>query len=276
MAERPGVPWERVLSIGASIVAPITAISTLLFYFGYVSTREQYLFFGLDVDTIGLSTQDFVMRSGQPLLAPIIVLTLLGAAAILVTRRLRPALVAHSRTGAALGAVLLALGLVLLLAFAAIGDWPYYPLATPVVLALGGAVTAYALGLLGGPIPARVALWLVVAAAIFWANATVAQWSGAGLAREQAERLDELPQVVVDTQERLYLRTADIAESALPAEEDQKFRYRYRGWRLLIQNGDRMFLVPCRPSGSACVWVAGSPTLLLSPGATTRVQFFAP
>ena len=71
--------WDRVYSFAGNIVAPATALSTLLFYFGYVSTRAQYLYFGLDVDTIGLSTQAFVMRSPQPLLVPVLVLFLLVA-----------------------------------------------------------------------------------------------------------------------------------------------------------------------------------------------------
>jgi hypothetical protein len=270
------VPWERWLSIGGSIIAPITAISTLLFYFGYVSTREEYLYFGLDVDTIGLTSRDFVMRSGQPLLVPLIVLPLVAAGAVLAARRLRPWLLGHARGGAAIGAGLLVVGILLLLTYALVGDWTYYPLVTPLVLALGGTVAAYTLGLRQAPVPARVALWLVVAAAVFWANATVAQWSGAGLAREQAAHLGLLPQVVVDTKERLYVRSPDIVETALPPAQGQQFAYRYRGWRLLIQNGDRLFLVPCRPTGSQCVWQPGSPTVLLRLSDATRLQFFAP
>src|SRR6476620_8009654 len=67
------VSWDRVYSFAGNIVAPATALSALLFYFGYVSTRAQYLYFGLDVDTIGPSTQAFVMRSPQPLLVPLLV-----------------------------------------------------------------------------------------------------------------------------------------------------------------------------------------------------------
>ena len=51
----------------------MTLVSALLFYFGYVSARSQYEYFGIDVDTIGLSTQDYVMRSPQPLLVPLLV-----------------------------------------------------------------------------------------------------------------------------------------------------------------------------------------------------------
>ena len=75
---------ERWVSFAAGIVAPVTLISALLFYFGYVSARSQYAYFGIDVDTIGLSTQDYVMRSPQPLLVPLLVITLLAVAGVVL------------------------------------------------------------------------------------------------------------------------------------------------------------------------------------------------
>jgi hypothetical protein len=276
VAGEQGLSWERVLTVGGSIVAPATALSTLLFYFGYVSTREQYLFFGLDVDTIGLNTQGFIMRSPQPLLVPLLTLTLVAAAAVLAARRLRARIVPLAGHGTRLGLVVLGLGLVLLFAYPALGDAASYALVTPLVLALGGTIAAYSLGLRQAPMPARVALWLAVATAVFWANATVAQWSGAGLAQEQADHLDELPQVVLDTRERLYLRSPGVEETALQTTEGQTFRYRYRGLRLLIQNGDRMFLVPCTSTATGCAWQTGNATLLVRLGDTVRVQFLAP
>ena len=237
-----GLSWDRVYSFAGNIVAPATALSALLFYFGYVSTRAQYLYFGLDVDTIGLSTQAFVMRSPQPLLVPLLVLFLLVAGGIAVNRWLGSRLAGH--TGAA--------------------------------LALGAGITAYAMGVRRGPVRLRVALWLTVAAAVFWTNATLAQWSGTGLGQEQASRLNELPRVVLDTRERLYLRNADVSEAALQTEEGQTFRYRYRGLRLLVQNGDRMFLVPCTERVTPCPYHQGSATLVVRFSDSTRVQFLSP
>lgn len=278
MADGQGVPWERWLSVGGSIVAPATAISTLLFYFGYVSTRAQYLHFGLDVDTIGLSTQGFVMRSPQPILVPLLAVTVVTAVAIIAGRRLRPRLARHAGTALAAGLVAVALGFALLLSYPLLATWPAYPLLTPLVLAASGAVAAYALTLRHAALSARVALWLMVATAVFWANATVAQWSGRGLAQEQASAMEQLPRVVLDTRERLYLSGTELTETALPAEEGQTFRYRYRGWRLLVQNGDRMFLVACRQANPAdpCVWQDGSPTLVVRMGDAVRVQFLPP
>ncbi|MEO6413558.1 MAG: hypothetical protein ABIO48_13315 [Pedococcus sp.] len=275
-ASTSGLSWDRVYSFAGNIVAPATALSTLLFYFGYVSTRAQYLYFGLDVDTIGLSTQGFVMRSPQPLLVPVLVLFLLVAGGIAVNRWLGPRLTGHTGAALALGTTIVGVGLLVLFSYPATGRWTYYPLVTPVLLALGAGITAYAMGVRRGPVRLRVALWLTVAAAVFWTNATLAQWSGTGLGQEQASRLNELPRVVLDTRERLYLRNADVSEAVLQTEEGQTFRYRYRGLRLLVQNGDRMFLVPCTERVTPCPYHQGSATLVVRFSDNTRVQFLSP
>src|SRR5919205_4311159 len=88
---------ERLISWAASVVAPLSVLTAVLFYFGYASSRAQYEYFGIDVDTIGLSTQDYVMRSPAPLLTPLLVLVLIGVAVATVhdavRRRLRAATV---------------------------------------------------------------------------------------------------------------------------------------------------------------------------------------
>src|SRR3954465_2946460 len=91
MTEQPETPssWERWYKVATSFVAPATFITALLFYFGYVSSRAQYAYFGVDVDTIGLSTRDFVMRSPQALLVPLLLLTVLGAVLLSVSRLLQ-------------------------------------------------------------------------------------------------------------------------------------------------------------------------------------------
>src|SRR3954464_12990608 len=74
---------EKLISWAAAALAPLPVLTAVLFYFGYVSSRAQYEYFGVDVDTIGLSTQDYVMRSPQPLLVPLLVLTILAMLAML-------------------------------------------------------------------------------------------------------------------------------------------------------------------------------------------------
>jgi hypothetical protein len=108
--------------------------------------------------------------------------------------------------------------------------------------------------------------YLLIAASLFWTTATLAEWTGRGRAQDQAQQLDRLPRVILDTKERLFLRSPGIEETSLPTVEGQTFRYRYRNLRLLIVGGDRMFLVPEQ-------WSASNTTLIVPIDESVRVQF---
>jgi hypothetical protein len=86
---------QEIAGSVSSFVAPITLISGILFYFGYVYTTTQYGYFGLDVDTIGLGTQEFIMRSPGPLLTPLLaaglIAVVIGLAHAAVRRRIEVA-----------------------------------------------------------------------------------------------------------------------------------------------------------------------------------------
>lgn len=285
--EGGGLP--RWIGTWASVIAPASLLSTVLFYFGYVSSRAQYEYFGIDVDAIGLGTREYVMRSPQPLLVPLIVLTLLGAGLLATHAAVRDRVARATgdrRVTRAVGLarwagrVLLLSGVVLLLGYPVVGEWPYYALVTPLLLAVGGGLVGYTMYLrrllspdtaVSAPAAvvrrsAAVLIYVLVAANVFWATATIAQWSGRGLARNQARNLDELPRVIVDTKERLYLRNPIVQETALEPEQGQTFRYRYRRLRLLIVGHDRMFLVPE-------AWSASNTTLVVPMDGSVRVYF---
>jgi hypothetical protein len=264
----------RLWSLVGSVVAPASLVTAMLFYFGYVSTRAQLEYFGVDVDALGFTTQEFVMRSPRPLLVPVLI-ALLAAAGLTwaddaLRRRLRDASPSATRRWVRVllttGGVLLLVGLVLLLAFPALGDWPPYPLLTPALLALGAAVVARAAGQVTGPARPRpatlVALVAIVVVALFWATATVAQWSGTGEAKALARELTRLPAVVVDTADPLFAGDPAVVESvlepaAVDAEQQPAYRYRYRGLRLLVEGDGRLFLVPERWSPSGSTFVVG-------------------
>ena len=293
-----GTRVERLISWAASVVAPLSVLTAVLFYFGYASARAQYEYFGIDVDTIGLSTQDYVMRSPAVLLTPLLVLVLVGVAVAtthdVVRRRVQVAIAGagdpdpdvaqrskdrldqlHRRFGRVTlaGQVLLVAGTVLLLSYAGLRGWALYPLVTPLVMGLGAALALYGRRVDGLVRPDEqprlgvvLALSLVLVADVFWATATVAQWSGRGSAHDIARRLDQLPSVILDTRERLALRAPSIEERALPASAGQTFRYRYRGLHLLIQGKDRLFLVPG-------VWSPSDFTTVLPMDDSVRLQF---
>ena len=302
---------SRWIGSWASVIAPASMVSALLFYFGYVSSRAQYAYFGVDVDTIGLGTQDYIMRSPQPLLVPLLVLTLLGSGLLTANNILRKrAVIAVGQAAGArtrrirrlvrlaivIGLFELAVGVVLLFLYAAVRNWAGYDLVTPLLITTGGALVAYSShfssflerieegrvaageaeprpvesSFVNDPVPPRrmvqILLYILVAASTLWATATIAQWSGRGLAQDTARHLDSLPRVILDTKERLFLRSPDVEETVLPAADGQTFRYRYRNLRLLIVGRDRMFLVPEK-------WSASNSTLVVPFGDSTRVQF---
>lgn len=254
---RTGDTLQRWYTFATSFVAPATFLSALLFYFGYVSSRAQFRYFGVDVDTIGLSTRDYVMRSPQALLAPLLLITLAGTGLVLLQHRLarRDLTDAAVRRVQLAGAALLTIGVGLLLTFTWLGDWPAYPMVTPLVLAGALLLLAWSWNRQGIRRAATALALVGVATSVFWATATLAQWTGLGVAQRTARDLDRLPAVVLDTKERLYLTDGIVVESALAKEPDQSFRYRYRGLRLLIHADDRMFLVPEQwtPAGSTVV-----------------------
>ena len=273
MADTPPTGIDRWVSLATSFVAPVTVISGVLFYFGYVAARAQYDYFGLDVDVIGLSTRAYVMRSPQPLLTPMLVLVLGGVAVVALHHWVRrqsaePWFGRLVTIVLGFGLVLLAAGTVLLAGFSFVGGWAYYALVTPVLLGGGAALVAYALRLRGGRLEPRIVLlWVGVAACVIWATATTAQWTGRGLAMEQARNLRSLPSVVLDTRERLHVpATAGVEEVVRPDAGEDDYRFRYWKLRLLIQGDDRMFLVPD-------TWSAGGTTILVRLDDDVRVQF---
>jgi len=322
----PGSQLEQWVSIGATIVAPVTVLGAVLFYFGYVSTASEYAYFGIDVDTIGLSTQDYIMRSPQTLLVPLLVLALASAAFLTLNIAVRGRItsaVAHPadeaneaepganparhaehirrmvRRSRVLGLAMLTIGVVLLFTYSYVRNWALYALVTPLLIGLGAAITAYTSRMLNllqrlqeqqppatgkdagaaRAAPARadsslvarriagVLIYVVIAVSVFWATATVAQWSGHGLAIYDVEHLDNLPSVILDTKEQLFLTDDQgIKETRLRPSEGQTFYYRYRGLRLLIEGQDRMFLIPDQ-------WSANDTTLVVPLDGSVRVQF---
>ncbi|MEU4453509.1 hypothetical protein AB0F44_19395 [Nocardioides sp. NPDC023903] len=273
MTDTPPTGIDRWVSLATSFVAPVTVISGVLFYFGYVAARAQYDYFGLDVDVIGLSTRAYVMRSPQPLLTPMLVLVLGGVAVVAFHHWVRRHAVEDwfrplVTIVLSVGIALMTAGTLLLAGFTLVGGWAYYSLVTPVLLGGGAALVAYALRLRGGRLEPRIVLlWVGVAACVIWATATTAQWTGRGLAMEQARNLRSLPSVVLDTRERLHVpATAGVEEVVRPDAGEDDYRFRYWRLRLLIQGDDRMFLVPD-------TWSAGGTTILVRLDDDVRVQF---
>jgi hypothetical protein len=262
----------QIWSVLSGVVAPVTLVTAVLFYFGYVSTRAQFAYFGVDVDTLGFSTQDFVLRAPQSLLVPTLALLLVSALVVVVDGAVRRRVARASeatgrlvlRYAVGAGLALLVAGVALVAFYTALDGWTPYPLVTPLVIGLGALVVERGLAW-RRPEPGRDGvrrsrverpmLLLVVVATVFWATATIAQWSGTGAAQELAADLTVLPEVVVDTTERLHPGDETIEELPLEGDGDG-YAFRYRGLRLLAAGEDSVLVVPWRwtPAGSTFVF----------------------
>jgi hypothetical protein len=285
--EQPSVTkrLQEIAGSISSVVAPITLISAILFYFGYVYTATEYGYFGLDVDTIGLSTQEFIIRSPGPLLTPLLAAGVIAAIIATVHGALRRRIEMAAaeapwrlrryrrlaRGCSAFGWIGLGVGVALFWGFALLAPLiPQYLLVTPSVFAIGAAVAIYGMRLdrlLEQPRrrATAVALYAVLVTSLFWATATLAQYTGQWAAIMLGQ-LQDRPSVVLDTKERLFLLSPTVQERPLPSGQNDAFHFRYTNLRLLIQGKDDMFLVPSP-------WRRGDPTLVVPMNDGVRVQF---
>src|SRR5947209_5763544 len=104
-----------------AVIAPTSALTALLYYFGWTRTHFEATRLGMDESLLGYSTQDYLLRSMSAMLAPLVVglMVVLLALAFhgLVTARARRAdrprlpLGRLAVAAAALGAVVLLAGL---------------------------------------------------------------------------------------------------------------------------------------------------------------------
>lgn len=242
----------------ASLLAPTTVLAALLYYYGYVTTASRYLYFGIDVEALRLSRQELALRSVGAIYPPLVALltaAVLGVWAhgwvhrVLPDTRYRRALRYGAWATFAAGCVLFVRGIVgMLVPEIAVSE----PLATtPLCLGAGALLAAYGRSLLaatsGTGRRSGTAGWVLVSGlmvlSLFWVANSFAGAYGTGQAQVDASSLADRPSVVVDTRERLYVDMDGVLETSLPVDEEQTFRYRYRGLQLLTVAGQRLFLV---------------------------------
>jgi hypothetical protein len=257
---------ERWLKLAANVLAPTTVLTALLIYFGYVSTTGEYGYFGITLGSLELSAQDLALRSIAALYVPLggtmLVLLLLSWAHTAVSGLLERR--AHLRSLAWSAGLLVLLGAAATVRGVVGVVVPEVSrteaIATsPIALGVGVAALAYGRHVLlrvrggetgAGTAPARhrttvLLTGAVVTLSLFWTTSSFAGAYGRGQAVVLAGRLTlDLPGVVLDTTERLYAAYPGLEETRLPDAPDQRFHYRYRGLRLLIEAKGRMYLLP--------------------------------
>jgi hypothetical protein len=226
----------------AGIVLSQTALLTaLLFYFGWARSRETYGYFGVDVELLGFSASDYLLRSVNSAFRPLMVI---GIVAVVLTllhgrapRRLAPVLLA-------IGALAVAVGLT---GFAVADVARVLGIGLPVCLAAGFFLLAYAdLEREADRSPAaqlRTFLLLGLAVlGVFWSVSLYALEVG----RERAEflhrHLRTRTHVVVYSEQRLSLAGPGVQRVVQPP--GSRYRHRYSGLRLLAESEGHFILLP--------------------------------
>jgi hypothetical protein len=255
-----GQPWRAA----AVIVSQTAVLTAVLFYFGWARTSATFEYFGVDVSLLGFSTSDYVLRSVNSAFRPLLLVGLIAVVAIGVHQWLlaakgrggsgSPRLVRHVpvvalSVGVALAAPALA-GIAVPDLGRELGIW------LPICLGAGFALLAYAehgwprfrdSQARATPDPLRQLRSFLLAGlalmALFWTVSLYAVQTGREKAQALTRDLAFATEVDVYAEDRLALRGPGVrVEYAGGA--DSKYKYRYRGLRLLVRSQDRYVLLP--------------------------------
>jgi hypothetical protein len=274
---------SRLAHLAGKVVAPVTAITALMIYFGWARASATYGVFGIHYSVLGFSFQDYLFRSINDTFRPTALLLLIIFVAVPVHLGLIKVMERgwRKRTVLPLVAAGTTLTVVGLLGFLRVVTyrvaWPVIPLS----LGLGVLLIGYATSLwraasetqlrpLGGSdvidIVTRFAFAAFLSLTLVWSVAVYAQISGAEEAQQIARRPASLTGVVVFAPKPLHLSGGGIRETVLIGDQESRY-YRYDGLRLLVRANDRYILLPAR-------WRPGMRTIVLPDDPPLRLEFY--
>jgi hypothetical protein len=281
-------PLAQVLKIAGAVVAPSTLLTGLLLYFGRIYATQTFLYFGVNYTVLDLTNADYLMRSVDGLVFPLVVVagatllvlwvhrrfgTLPATARRIVPRVLLPAAVT-------VGVVLVSLAMIDVIDGGAL--FPYHPEDRGINFSIGVLLLTYAARLFrllaaerrSEPVPRRPAsvvvaqwgaLFVLVSIGLFWAAGGYA----GTLARERAQQIKILlpssPTVLLYSEKNLGLQGAGVHEVA--CGPSVTYRFHYDGLYLLLRSGDQYLFLPVG-------WTYEHGTaILISRGDTLRLEF---
>jgi hypothetical protein len=241
-----------------AIVTPTGLLTGILYYFGYVSTKAYYGYFGVSLSALNLSASSYLISNADTFFKPAATLLIILIGLFVVHYLLVYAL---KRAGER-WARAVALGLCLLAAvFAGIGLFGLYGpsggLLSAISLAAAGLVLEYGVWLASryGALSPRISglrtgvnlrrgliIALVVTAA-FWATTDLAYQQGIATASLVQLSLPLQPQAVVYSAEDLHLPVSAYNVTSLGGA-DTAYHFRYDGLRPLVYAQGRWFLLP--------------------------------
>ncbi len=281
-----GADSRQVLTWIGAVVAPLTLLTALAYYFGWRRERAFAGYFGIDPSVLGLSSNDYVLRSVGPLFAPVACVLLVGfvfvCARLLVSGRTPPRWLAPSALIVGLAA--LTVGVLLAAGHGIASNFIYLQAFAP---ALGVVLIAYALSRTAGAANPRHRGALrglhyltisVVLVSLFWATAEYADSRGTKEAETLAKNLTVDPSVTIFSKQNLNIKPADygpdprcplVFASRNPRSD---YPYSYSGFTLLLRNAGDWYLTPT-PQGQGSPWTPlGEPVLIIPDNDAVRIE----
>jgi hypothetical protein len=266
----------QVLRIAGTVVAPTTLLTVLMLYFGRLHATGLFDYFGVQQTVLDLTAQDYLVRSADGLIIPLVVVAIVAVVALWLHQVLTRLLRVETRravlrvlipVAAVAGAGLVGVALADALGAGLFGDFGE---GRGLALALGAVLLAYSARLLRllaverpgrrpwrVPIGVLVAEWgavfVLISVGLFWAVGTYAAGVGAGRGAQLEALLPAMPDVVVYSKENLRLDAPGVAQRMCDGEAGA-YGFRYDGLRLVLQSGSQYLLLPAgwtREAGAA-------------------------
>jgi hypothetical protein len=239
----------------SAIGSPLAVGTALLFYFGWVRTREQSRAVGFSASSLDFSIQEYMLRSIDVLYPVGLVVVLVVVAGQWSHRRHILPLVHGPRSTTWIRRLMKAsrwsiLGWFFVFALLAYRDTRLAGIAVAGFLA-GSLLSALYAGSLRNHLrrPAigkrpvsRILLLSLLALALFWATEQYARLIGQSYAQAVVRDPLALATVTVYSEKRLAITMPGTAETPL-SDEDSAYRFRYDGLRMVQRSGDRYFLI---------------------------------
>jgi hypothetical protein len=279
----------QVLKIVGTVVAPTTLLTALMFYFGRQWATGFFRYFGVQPTVLDLTIQDYLIRSVDGLIIPLIIVVGAALVALWIHRLQLEALPAGARRimlGVLMPSAALA-GLVLVtLALADVSKPVFpetYPEARGLSFSIGVLLLAYAVRLLrlftsqrrpaqplrapGAVVVAEWgALFILVSVGLFWAVGDYANLVGTGRAQQIEATLPGSADVVAYSEKRLSLQAPGVREVTCQ-DPDAAYRFRYEGLKLVLQSGNQYLFLPAG-------WThANGTTIVLPRSEALRLEF---
>lgn len=268
--------WIGVVGL---IIAPTTLVTSLCYYFGYVSTRKAKAYLGINSDAIGFTTNDYVTKSAGVLFVTVLTSLVVCAGVLGVCAYFRRLARAGRRLRLLRNVAWTLVGVGVVCAVrGVVGVWrPGLALdkqvwLTPVALGLGAALLMLAFWMFRtlkapsdrSPLStAERALFAVAVAilvlALFWTTNLFATKAGEVDGINAAGELWwKETTVILDTPDRLFLPKELVTETPLTsADSPQGETFRYECLRVHEVRGDKWVLLPAnwRPQFGYAVFV---------------------